>query len=271
MIDWEKTNKNVVELLAKEKAPWHYKQLYHKTVISDDKPYSETTDPIEKFRQHYCETRRDAVGFVQGGYLVLRKWFKSRQLSLFSHDPLVLKGNCLVSYDAGYEMAKREPHMKDWYNDARTITRKERRRRAALFEHHVRFYFQTHYNQFYSPPSNYNDYEAPAKEDFFLRVRGAEYPVDAKSYTYEDNGHHVGTARNPRDGIIYLWGDWQDDETTLMYGISGGGWTKSVGTDYGRGLIHIKDNCIWPIDCLLVMLNMAQMDLDYNEFYNNLN
>lgn len=265
-IDWAQTHKGVVKILADEKLPWHYKQLYHKAVRFSKGLYSENTKPIEKFRQYYAEHRRETVGFIPGGYLVLRRWFVSKsQLHLFPSTPMVLKGNCIVSYEAGYEQAMRQPHMKDHFNDAHTPERHERRRRASLVETHIKHYFATNYAEFYAPPTNRGKYELPAKEDFFLCLLERRFPVDIKSWSYERGGKRGGWARNPGDGIMYLWGDWQDDDTVLMNGICSGSWLKTIGEDHGD-LVYISDNSPWPIECLLVMLNMARAGMDYIDF-----
>lgn len=271
MIDWIATHKNVIALLQTELLPWHYRQAYHKTVSFASGEYSNKTDPVEKFRQYYAEHYRGDVGFVKGGYLVLRSWFPNqKQLSLLSlESPRLIKGNCLVSYNAGFEQAMRQPHMFDHFGDANTKARAERRRRASLIETHVKNYFATNYQEFYRPPSNHLDFTKSAKEDFFLKLPEVTLPIDIKSWSFKrDDGRNEGVARNPSDHIVYLWADWQEqEENVLMYGVCSGNWLKVVG-EQNIELTHITDNLIWHIDCLIVMLNMNRADLRYMPFRN---
>ena len=268
MIDWEATHRRVAQLLQTERCPWHYKMLFHKTVIGQLDDYGDKTDPAEKFRQHYADNQHNDVAFVPGGWLVLHSWFPTKQqLKLFPPSPVMVRGDCIISYEAGFEQASRQPFMYDHFNDAKSAYRQERRQRAALVECHVKHFFEANYPEYYSHPSNHEKYDKPAKEDFFLRLPGKpEMKLDVKSWSYENNnGQKTGVARNVKDDIIYLWGDWNDEQSVAMYGICSGKWLNIIGQD-GNGLTHISDNHIWPIDCLLVMLNMARANQNYSQF-----
>lgn len=273
MIEWKATHRQVIELLQNERLPWHYRQAYHKTVCLCEGQYSDKTNPIEKFRQYYAEHHREEVGFIKGGYLVLRHWFPRQQQLNFlpPRNPLSIKGNCLIAYDAGFEQALRQPHMYDHFDDANTFSRSERRKRAALIENHIRDFFAKQYPEFYRSPSNHELYTEPAKEDFFLKLPTIKLAIDVKSWSFErEDGRIEGVARKPSKKIVYLWADWlETTQITIMHGICSGSWLTAIGTKQ-KSLIHITDNLIWPIDCLIVMLNMARADLNYHEFRQNL-
>lgn len=265
-IDWKATHRRVVDILAMERLPWHYRQLYHKAVVFGSGQYSDKTDPVEKFRQYYAEHKRAGIGFMPGAYLVLKKWFPDKQqLGLFPNKPMILHGNCIISYEAGFEQANRQRFMKDHFNDTDTVHRHERRRRAALVESHIKHYFSVNYGEFYAPPTNHADYEAYSNEDFFLCLPQLRIAVDVKSWSYKHNGQDIGVARKIISDNVYLWGDWADDETVLMHGVCGGEWLKIIGENKGE-LTHIPNNLTWPIDCLLVLLNMTRSGMSYWKF-----
>lgn len=273
IINWDETHKRVVDLLADKRLPQHYKQCYHETVrLSSNGDYSDKTKPIEKFRQYYGEHYRSDVGLTQGGYLILRRWFpKLSQYSLLPPEqPLALKGNCILSYQAGYEYARREPYMMDHYGDANTPKRQERRRRGMLVEAHVKRYFERHYPEFYRPASNQGLYHQAAKDDFWLIGGRFNFPVDVKSWSYQDDsGYDVAVIRNPDNRTIYIYADWQDNETVVIQGISIGGWVKIIGGQNGE-VYHVSSNHILSVEVLLVMLNMARSDMDYRLFRDNI-
>jgi len=202
--------------------------------------------------------------------MVLERWFPDKtQLSLWPPDPIEIQGDCIVSYEAGYEQAKREPHMKDHFHDANTVSRHERRRRGSLVEAHVKSYFNKHYREYYRPASNEGDYAQWAFDDFQLALPNWTLLIDVKSVSYEDNGQKHSPIRDPKQRIIYLFAEWRNDDTTLLYGIRSGDGVRSVSEDTGS-LIHMSLNKTLPIDCLLVMLNMTRAGLDYKLFYKNL-
>jgi len=263
------THKNIIELLESELIPWHYRMIYHKAAVFTDEYFSDSTDPAEKLRQSYGKERKDKeVINLSGGYLAMRYWFPDRKQPFLFHRslPVVIKGNCIVSYDAGYEQAKRSEYMKDWYKDRGTVSRSERRRRGSLVEAHVSHYFATKYPKMFVPPSNKGKYASPAIDDFGLRLpNGQLYLVDVKSKSYEKNGNGVTVARKIHDRVIYLYADWKDDETVLMHGVANGEWLRMIGDDSGY-TTHISDNFFWPIQCLLVMLNMSKSGMDYMDY-----
>ena len=270
-IEWRQTHVNVVRHLAQALTPWHYKQLYHETAVRDARAiYSDKTDPIEKFRQHYAEQNHSDVAFIPGGYMALRRWFPDKnQLKLFGpHNWKIIRGDCLVSFEAGYELANREPYMRDWFRDAKTISRQERRRRGFLTEAHVRHFFEMNYPSFYVRPSNFQKYARPAGDDFSLHFDGRSLAIDVKSWTKRDDPRKA-CIRSPKDAMVYLFADWTKDEDVVMCGMSSGEWVKIIGQCEGA-LTWIQERDIFTIEILLVLLNMTQMDIDYHKAFSQL-
>ncbi|MBU1067904.1 hypothetical protein KKE60_08960 [Patescibacteria group bacterium] len=269
-INWIETHRNVIRTLSESMMPWPYRDLFESTIMwSAVDTYARTTDPREKFRQHYAEQRHPPVVFIPdtNGYLGLDLWFPDKsQLSLLAPKPIEIRGDCIVSYEVGYEQAKREPYMFDHFNDADTLPRHERRRRAALVEGHVRSFFEHVYPDYYRPASNAGQYERSADDDFQLVLPTVRLLMDVKSCSYEDDdGQKNSPVRRPKTNVVYLFADWKDDQTTELYGIGSGGWIKATGTMQGE-LTHMSYNKTFSIECLLVMLNMARIGLDYIQF-----
>ena len=222
--------------------------------------------PGGKGAQYYAEHHRPDVAAFPGGRIGLRRWFGTlRQMQLFQpSEYVVIHGSCVLSYETGFEQAKRQPHMKDWYSDAYSVGRHERRRRGALVETHIKDYFKKTYPFFYRPPQNEGKYDEPAKEDFVLDLGGSKVSVDVKSWT-EDRGY----IRKPQPGTFYVFADWRDDDTTIINGVTGAAWIRAIG-EANDELYHIQRNHVSSIDCLLVYLNMTSMGLDYVGFKRHL-
>ena len=260
-IDWDATHSAVIKYLADKLIPCHYQHLYGETArLASTGRYSDKTDPAEKLRQYYAEHDRPDVTALPGGYIGLRRWFgPMRQMQLFQPGEYVrIKGNCLLSYDAGFEQAKRQPYMKDHFGDAQTDHRQRRRRTGALIEEHIRHYFKTHYAEFYQPPSNAGNYALAAPDDFKLNMGGKTALIDVKSWTGER-----GYVRNPKPDIVYLWADWLDEETIQLNGVTGGPWVQAIGETEDATLYHIQRQDVSSIDQFIVYLNMMQRGLDY--------
>jgi len=268
-IDKDATHKNIIRLLEGDLIPWHYRMIYHKAAVFTNEYYSDRTDPAEKLRQSYGKERKEKeIINLSGGYLAMRYWFPDRKQPFLFHAsrPVTIKGDCIVSYDAGYDQAKRSEYMKDWYNDHDTVSRKERRRRGRLVEANIAHYFATKYPNMFVPPSNKDKYSMPAIDDFGLRLpNGRLFLVDVKSKSYENNGNGVAVVRKIHNNVVYLYADWKDDDTVLMHGVANGDWLRLIGDDSGY-TTHIHDNFFWPIQCLLVMLNMTNSGMDYMDY-----
>lgn len=269
-VDWDTTHTAIVRRLSTERRPLHYRTLRDDPGLSyiAGRGYGPKTDAAEKIRQHYSEQEQPDT-FNHEGYIALRRWFASvSQLQLYQpQDRVVIRGNCIVSYNAGYEQAKRQPHMKDYFGDGDTVDRQERRRRASLVETHVRHYFKTHYPQYYQPPSNEGRYDQWAYEDFYLDLPGYRLVIDVKSWTTDgDDGQGRGYIRKPKDQIVYLWAKWLDNETVEMTGIQPGAYTRIFGDTQDGQLYSVNGRFTQSIDTLLVALNMARYDLDYFEW-----
>lgn len=275
-IDWKKTDFNARRILEERLVPIHYKGLCDESaVFIEGDPYSEKTNHHEKFRQHFWEHDQPNIIAVPNGYMVLKRWFprpivNANRLFLDAI-PLQIKGNCIVSYDAGYEQAKREPFMMDHYHDANTPSRKQKRMKAKLAEAHVQNYFATHYSSFYCEPTNYNKYEKPAKDDFRLIIGENTIYVDVKTTSYENEfGLPVSFVRNPKPNVLIIVADWMNDETTLIHGMAGTSWMKATGISI-NGNYHVPSDKLWNIECLLVFLNMMQRNIkSYRDFYNHI-
>ena len=263
-IDLEKTHQEVVKILSRQLCPWHYRQMYHQALRQTHGDYSEKTDPPEKLRQFYAEHPKAGVVFLKGGYLALHRWFPDKvQSVLWKPEPLVIRGNCIIAWEAGYELGLRIPHMMDHYRDFDTPARHERQRRGSLVEAHIKSYFASEYPDFYQPPRNEKKYDRPAKEDFFLELPDRRLGIDVKSWSYlADDGDSKGVARKPRDNILYLWGDWLDNEAVEMTGICSGQWLKQMGIQKGD-MVHVEGKQIFSVEVLLVMLNMAKAGMSY--------
>lgn len=279
ILDKKKSHRNLLSLLRRGLLPIHYKQpgLLVMDHLSN-KRYSEKTDATEKFRQYYAETYRSDIGICEGGFYVLREWFPrvsaNGQLSLLPpENTQTIEGNCLVSYDAGYEQAQRSKYMKDHLGDKGTIDAYERQRRGALVEAHVKSYFRIHWPEFYVPATNQGQYATPSCDDFSLAIPDEKLlVVDVKSESYINNqGQGVSVVRNPKKSLIYIHARYCDDQTTEMKGFYSGDWCQNLGIHNARsGLIHIPDNHLWPISALFVFLNMAKGGLSYKKFVQTL-
>lgn len=264
-IDWERTDKAVLERLASERIPWHYKQLYYSCAKHISGSYATSTDPIEKLRQHYSENEKSPFKFLAGGFVALERWFNlTTQISMFPPEPVIkIKGNCLISYEIGYEQAIRQQHMFDHFGNGETTTRYKRRKIASLVEGHIKDYFQTAYPKYYSPPSNDGEYHKGAPEDFFLEIPLlGNRRMDVKSWSYTKKSRQVAVARNIKDDTIYMLADWNDDDSVSMHGILSGKRFKDLGQHNPKSeLTHIEDNFIISAEVLIVRLNMHRADM----------
>lgn len=274
IVDWDTTHVAIVRYLSERRCPVHYRTLHDMVGLSyiGDRFYGSNTNAAEKLRQYYAEHERPDA-FNYRGVIALRRWFASMaQLQLLQpQDRLVIQGNCIVSFEAGFEQAKRQAHMYDHFGDGNSQARYERRRRASLVEKHVQHYFKTHYAEFYSPPTNDGRYERWAEEDFFLSLPGiGRLSVDVKSWTGpDDDGQGRGYVRNPKSKLAYLWADWLDDDTVVMTGIQPGAAVSVLGDTEDGQLYRINGRHTESIDNFIVLLNMAKVRLNYLEWRRN--
>jgi hypothetical protein len=272
IVNWDETHVNIVRYLGERREPIHYRTLHDIVglVYLPNRRYGpRTSSAAEKLRQYYAEGDQPDVVAFSGGYIGLRRWFaNSYQLQLLQPaDKVTIRGSCILSYEAGYEVARREPHMKDHFADAASPYRQERRRRAYLVEAHVRDFFRTNYAEFYVPPSNENKYAMWASEDFFLKLPQGTLSVDVKSWSgKDDDGDARGYIRQPNPKVVYVWADWCDDNTTIINGMQPGGLAATFGEATDNGLVKVNGKQVQSIDRLLVMLNMARVRLDYGRF-----
>ncbi len=270
-IDLDQTHTNLVKLLSKELRPIQYREAFNRTKVwsQSTKQYSEKTDPCEKFRQRYAEHNQPGVDFIQGGYLALSRWYPLRHSpSLFPpQENIVIEGSTIVSFDAGYEVARREPFMLNKFNKSpRNLY--ERRRRGALIEHHIANYFRLNYPRFFIEANNKGQYEKPSKEDFVLQTDWARIFVDVKSLG--ENTDETFVVTNPSTEVgLYIIGDLSDNENqTIITGMMTTGIVKIMGEKSPRidDMYLVGTNHLWSIEPLLVMLNMADCGIDYLEY-----
>lgn len=271
--DLKATHKNAVELLRQHLAPIHYRTVYDGCVEFSSGRYSEKTDPAEKFRQRYGnEKKNKEIAVVPStGDLVLRHWYPDRmQLCLLPPEPhnTVIKGDCIVSYEAGYDQGRRFEYTKDYFNDQNSKHRHIRRQRAKLAEQHVKHYFKTNYPDYYRDASNEGKYKIPSKDDFSLSFPGEKSSynvcVDIKTWT-KDGG---GVIRNTKDDVLYLWCDWIENHTVRIDGIEWGRFLKQFGFTK-HDLLRVANTDIVSADVLFVVLNMAKQGKIY-KIYNQL-
>jgi hypothetical protein len=230
--------------------------------------YGAQTDAGEKLRQHYAEHNHPSIICIPGGYLALWYWFPTNHRTwLIPPAPLQIDGRCLVSYWAGYEHAKREEHFYDWYGDAKSISRTERRRLAFLFESHVRDFFARGWPTFYQGPSNAGQWARPALDDFSIKLpNNARYVVDTKSASYSKEGHNCYMIRHLRSDTIYIAGKWDDvSQKALVNGIIPGAWLHNVAGYQSGDFIH--DGNLMSFEVIPVMLNMAMQGQSYREIF----
>lgn len=272
-LDLERTHKNLVSLLEKKLRPIHYKEAFNesKVWIHSSDAYSDKTDPAEKFRQRYAEHDHSDISFIVGGFLALSRWFPTRhQMQLFAPDKTVdVEGNCVISFDAGYETAKREPYMlnkfgkgsQSWY---------ERRRYGMLVEYHITNYFRNHYPQYFVEPSNKSDYTRPSKDDFILQTEWNRIVVDVKSVSeYDSNRNDTFVVTDPNDIGVYIIGDFcERTNKTTMRGMTTGDIVRLLGekSDRRDDMYFVGTNHLWSVEPLLVMLNMADCSMKYAEY-----
>lgn len=273
--DSDLTEKNVIKELDTVKRPMHYGELYHRCVVNlATEFFSNNTNPAEKFRQYFSDHSRSSVVFIKGGFLALRQWFPTPQSSLLPAQPYseYITGNCDISWEAGYEIARREPYMFDYFNDSFTFHRRERRKRGSLVEFHVREYFRKNYSDFFIDASNANRYEKYADDDFGLQfpiTKGHKVTVLLDVKSFSDHENKDGIVRNPKNSIVYLFADIDKNDMISMYGFGKGEYLKQIGISEGS-LCLIQNNYLMPIDRLIVMLNIAKCGMDYKEILNSI-
>ena len=271
-IDWRATKKNVIRYLSGILRPEKYSFIFNKpglVIRRSDQFFGENTKPIEKFRQYLADPERKEFFYCGGGLLFLKRWFpETVQLLAITIGIVKLDTSSSIAFDAGYEYAKREPFLYDWQNNKGTIKKYIRNRRAFLLESHIRYYFKIKYPSLYIEPSNKDNYSEYAMDDFSFNLFGSIYNVDVKSYSYEkENGSRVAVIRAPKKNIIYIFGDVTESGSIIINGVAGGGWLRILGrTNKKSGLTHVEHKQIHNIECLLVMLNMAENGLYYKEY-----
>ena len=267
-------HRRLTRLLRTELRPIHYKEAFPRIVawMPSKDAYSAKTDPMEKFRQRYAEHPRSDVLFINGGYMACSHWFPLReQLTLLPPDEkVIIKGNSIVAFDAGYETAKREPYTlnkfgkdhRSWY---------ERRRKGMLVESHVAEYFRKTYTRFFQEPSNAGNYEKPAKEDFVLVTPWARMMIDVKSVGDGDFSDSF-VITNPNEVGVYIVADFcEDTNEVTIHGMITGDIVKTLGEKGPRHDMHIlQSNNLWSIEPLLVALNMAECDMNYSSYKMNI-
>lgn len=274
--DYKVTHRRLVDTLKSERRPLHYREAYSRCVSLDyNSALSDKTDPAEKLRQYYAEHDKPDILFVGNGYgyFALKQWFPLRiQPSLLPPDEqVVVSGDMLVSHDAGYEHAKREPYMMNHYGKT-SIDLYQRRRSGLLVESHVEGFFKRNYPEFYRPPSNEHDYKSHCDHDFCLVTPSRMLKIDVKSWSYKVQGGESNTAviSNPKDVLIYLFADLlPDDNGVVMRGMATGDMVRFLGLRSEasqRSMFHISENYIWSIDVLLVFLNMAKCNMSWHDF-----
>lgn len=269
-IDWKQTDRNLIRLLSQELRPIHYTEAFNRTKVWSCASYNEKTDPVEKFRQRFGEGDGEpGFDFIRGGFIALSRWFPLRHsLSLLPpQEQVIIEGNTIVSFDAGYETAKREPHMQNKFNKSPQAWY-ERRRRGMLVESHIANYFRINYPRFFIEPSNKGQYENPAKEDFTLKTDWTTIAVDIKSLG-EDNDETFVVTRPCADVSIYIIGDLLEDKNqTIITGFTTTDIVKVLGEKQSQvndaWIVNTRDT--WSIEPLLVMLNMADCGMNYNEY-----
>jgi len=268
-LDYAAIDRNAIVELKRVLRPINYRELFRSSVHGFANGYSATTDPVEKFRQHYAETEHPAITLIPGGDLALRYWFPINHTAAFiSPEPMVIQGDCLVSYNAGYEHAKREPHLYDWYDDGKTKKRWQRRMTAFQFESQVRTYYERNWPRFYRPPTNHMNWTQPASDDFQLQLPdGVWYRIDTKSASYQELGQDCYQIRKiERENMMYLAGNWDEQESVaIVKGIISGKWLKQVAGEANG--CHIKDGLLMSVEVLSVMLNMASCCMSYKDAY----
>lgn len=265
-IDWTATDKRVVKNLRRVLRPVQYRELFRNSLVGSIDGYGEKTDPAEKFRQHYSEHYHTSIVLIPGGDVGLRYWFPlAHQPQLVGREPLVVEGRCLVSYKAGYEHAKREPHLRDWFGDADTEQRFDRRMMAYQLESHVRDFFLSNWPSFCRPPSNHGRYERPAVDDFQIRLPDGCYKVDVKSASFSELMQEHYMVRRIHD-VIYIAGKWDSkEEKAIVQGIVTGKWLqKAAGCSDGS---FFTSRELMSFEILPVMLNMAKCGMSWRNAY----
>jgi len=276
-LNLEQTHKNLVRLLENKLRPIQYREAFNECKAWSDTndAYSDKTDPVEKFRQRYAEHDHGDVCFIVGGYLALSRWFPARnQMQLLPpHHTVTIEGNCVVSFDSGYETAKREPYMLNKFGkSSRSLY--ERRRHGLLVEHHIANFFRNNYSQYFIEASNKDDYTKPAKDDFALQTKWNRILVDVKSsIEYSDGGSDTFVVTDPSDIGVYIIGDFcERTNRTTIKGMTTGDIVRLLGEKSARrdDMYFVGTNHLWSIEPLLVMLNMADCDMEYTEYKRNI-
>jgi len=276
-LNLEQTHKNLVRLLEKKLRPIQYREAFSecKDWVDTSDAYSDKTDPVEKFRQRYAEHDHSDVCFIVGGYLALSRWFPTRQqMQLIPPDyPITIEGDCIVSFDAGYETAKREPYMLNKFNKS-PKSWLDRRRIGALVEHHIANYFRHNYPRYFKEPGNKGNYESHAKEDFTLCTEYNTIKVDVKSVSeYKSDEIDTFVVTDPNDVGVYIIGDFcQNTNRTTMKGMTTGDIVRLLGEKSTRreDMYFVGTNHLWSVEPLLVMLNMADCGMEYAEYKRNI-
>ena len=272
-VDWQQTDRRVITYLTDKKRPVKYTALFEADVMRylPNASYGDKTHPVEKLRQRYGNERdrpHPAIVTLPEGFVALRRWFASMaQLQLTAPTELeAIEGDFVIAYEAGFEAGMRLPHMINYKGDHNTPRGRKRLQEAFLVQQHVAEYFRTHYPGFYRAPSNEGKYEQPAVDDFRLVLpNGVTYIVDIKSWTDDgEDGQGRGLIPGPRDHIIYIWGEWQEENgrhRIVMTGYQDGHTAKALGTrkQYGNRIVYeINGRSVYSIEQFLVMLNIAR-------------
>lgn len=269
--DWDQVHKNIVAYLSRLMIPCPVSTVYRECYAPTDKIYSEKTDPVEKLRQRYGNegALKEVIVVPSTGDLALRRWFPQyRQLALLEPESnsIIIKGDCIVSYEAGYDMGRREPHMKDWFNDYGTKYRHNRQRLGKMPEFHVKHYFEVNYPGFFREAPNHEKWDQSSTIDFSLVIpsaKGVNYRIDVDVKTWTDKD--VGFVRKLHGDIVYLFCEWQQDNTVRLDGVE---WGRNLSLFYGlgSGTNIIQGRHLVSMDVLFVILNMAAKGLDYTEY-----
>lgn len=274
-LDLDQTHKNLVRLLERKLRPIHYREAFNESKVWSTESYSDRTNPVEKFRQRYAEHDHDDVFFIAGGHMALARWFPIRpQMRLLApQETVAIEGNCIVSFDAGYETAMREPYMLNKFGKNKQAWY-ERRRHGMLVEHHVANYFRRHYPQYFRDPTNKGDYEKPAKEDFILQTEWNKIIVDVKSVgDFRQGECDTFVVTDPNEVSIYIVADFcEHTNIVTMKGMTTGNIVKLLGEKSTRSddLYFVATNHLWSVEPLLVMLNMADCNMEYSEYKRNI-
>lgn len=260
--DQQRTIRRLIDALAEEKRPIHYREAYGRflEIECGYKSRSERTDGSEKLRQWFSESNR-AV-FVCDGFLYLSDWLSESKSLLFRESCPANTLTIEERDDCFYECGRRHEHMLDKYGHANTRKGIADRQRRFLIEHSVAAYFRDKFSMFYLDPTNKFNYDRPANHDFRMKI-GANKIIsfDVKEFTRSQ----TTVLTNADSEVTYIFAKWRDSFAEMIGFLRGrdADILPVINTRYTHAR-EAEINDLSGIASLIVAINMHKLGMSFN-------